>query len=68
MPSFDETKATMDALYEGGHQYSPHAANAFATPRTPSGLERAFTTDIVRTSLVATVVSYSVLGARIALG
>lgn len=67
MPSFDETKATFDALYGGKLEYSQHAVNAFATPRTPSGLERAFTTDAPRTALIAATVAYGVLAGRIAI-
>lgn len=63
--SFDETKAQFEAVYGAPLEFSPHAFNAFAPPRRPSLLERAFTTDVKRTALIASAVSYAVLAGRI---
>lgn len=65
MPSFDETKAQFDAIYGGNLEYSSSATNAFATPRTPSGVERAFTTKLPKTALLTAAASYALLAGRI---
>jgi hypothetical protein len=65
MPSFDETKQTLDTIYGGNLEYSSHAANAFVTSRTPSCVERALTTNVRTTALLTAAVSFAVLGARI---
>lgn len=65
MPSsFDQTKQTMTDLF-GGHEYSTHAYNAFATPRPKSFLERAFTDNLKMTAAVSSVVAYGILAARV---